>query len=417
LKFHMKRIAVISVHGCPVIQAGLKDAGGMNVYVLETARALSARGLEVDIFTRHHDPLDPMIVHLTADARAIHLPAGAPSLDKHGSYDLLPEFTRQITKFAVTENLQYDLVVSHYWLSGLVGIELGKQWGIPNTTSFHTLAEVKRRVLPGEDEHPERHEAETRIARTADQLIVWTDHECQTMVDMYGADPSRIVIIPPGVDSKRFTPEDQLDSRAKLGIGDEKMLLFVGRLERLKGIDTLFVAMTHLANHEGLKLYIAGGTHGSVEMRRLEEFAAALGITGKVVFLGSIPQDELKVYYSAADICVLPSYYESFGFAALEAAACGKPVVASRVGGLTTVVQDGKTGFLVNWRCPGPFVERLDLLLRNEVLRHEMGVAARTHAESLSWESAADKLIDAYSRLLGRPGEANLDLIMKLQST
>jgi D-inositol-3-phosphate glycosyltransferase len=413
----MKRIGVISVHGCPVIQAGLKDAGGMNVYVLETARALSARGLEVDIFTRHHDPLDPMIVHLTPGARAIHLPAGAPSLDKHGAYDLLPEFTRQITEFTVTENLQYDLVVSHYWLSGLVGIDLGNQWGIPHTTSFHTLAEVKRRVLPGEDEHPERHEAEIKIARTADQLIVWTDHECQTMVDMYGADPSRIVIIPPGVDSNRFAPENQWDSRAKLGLGDEKMLLFVGRLERLKGIDTLFVAMTHLANHEGLKLYVAGGTHGSVEMRRLEEFAAALGITGKVVFLGSIPQDELKVYYSAADICVLPSYYESFGFAALEAAACGKPVVASRVGGLTTVVQDGKTGFLVNWRCPGPFVERLDLLLRNEILRNEMGSAARTHAESLSWESAADKLIHAYSRLLDKPGEANLDLIMKLQST
>lgn len=389
----------------------------MNVYVLETARALSARGIEVDIFTRHHDPLDPMIVHLTPGARAIHLPAGAPSLDKHGAFALLPEFTKQVVEFAATEKLAYDLVVSHYWLSGLVGIELGKQWQVPHTTSFHTLAEVKRRVLPGEDEHPQRHESEIEIARTADQVIVWTDHECQTMVDMYGTDPSRIVVVPPGVDGKRFVPTSQAEARAKLGLHDEKVLLFVGRLERLKGIDTLFSAMTHLANHEGLKLFVAGGTHESLEMRRLQEFAAGLGIAEKIVFLGSIPQDELKTYYSAADICVLPSYYESFGFAALEAAACGKAVVASRVGGLTTVVEDGKTGFLVNWRCPGPFVERLDLLLRNEALRNEMGIAARAHAETLTWESAADRLIHAYSRLLGRPGEANLDLIMKLQST
>ena len=412
----MKRIAVISVHGCPVIQAGLKDAGGMNVYLLETARALSARGLEVDIYTRHHDPLDPMIVHLTPGARVIHLPAGVTSLDKHGAYDLLPEFTRQVTAFAAKEDVAYDLVASHYWLSGLVGIELGRLWQVPHTTSFHTLAEVKRRVLPGEDEHPERHEAEIKIARTADQLIVWTDHESQTMIDLYGADPGRIQIVPPGVDSNRFVPTSQSEARASLGLRDGKIVLFVGRLERLKGIDTLFVAMTHLSNHEDLKLYVAGGTHESSEMSRLKEFAAALGITDKVVFLGSIPQVELKVYYCAADVCVLPSYYESFGFAALEAAACGKPVVASRVGGLTTVVQDGETGFLVNWRCPGPFVERLDLLLRNSDLRCEMGIAARRHAESLSWESAADRLIHAYALLLGRPGEANLDLIMKLQS-
>lgn len=409
----MKRIAVISVHGCPVIQAGLKDAGGMNVYVLETARVLSARGLQVDIFTRHHDPLDPMIVHLTPGARAIHLPSGPPSTDKSGVYGLLPEFTRQVAGYAQAWGLEYDLVVSHYWLSGLVGMELSALWDVPHSTSFHTLAEVKRRALPGEDEHPMRHESETRIAQSVDQVIVWTEHEYQTMVDLYGTSPDRIEIIPPGVDSSRFAPASQAESRAELNLNGEKVLLYVGRLERLKGIDTLFKAVAQLDHPDGIRLYVAGGSRGAPGMRRLLCLARDLGIRHKVKFLGSIPQERLKTYYNAADICVLPSYYESFGFAALEAAACGKPVVASRVGGLTTVVKDGVTGFLVNWRCPGLFVERLELLLRNDELRTEMGAAARLHAQTLTWENAADRLIDAYSQVIAggiasEPAETDL---------
>jgi D-inositol-3-phosphate glycosyltransferase len=396
----MKRIAVISVHGCPVIQAGLKDAGGMNIYVLETARALSARGLRVDIFTRHHDPLDPMIVHLTPGARAIHLPSGPPSTDKSEAYDLLPEFTRQVTGYAQAWGLEYDLVVSHYWLSGLVGMELCALWNVPHATSFHTLAEVKRQALPDEDEHRCRHESETKIARSADQVIVWTEHEYRMMVDLYGASPERIQIIPPGVDSTRFAPVSQADSRAALNLNGEKVLLYVGRLERLKGIDTLFNVMAQLGHRDDIRLYIAGGSRGTPGMRRLLCLARDLGIRHKIKFLGSIPQERLKTYYNAADICVLPSYYESFGFAALEAAACGKPVVASRVGGLTAVVKDGETGFLVNWRCPSHFVERLELLLRNDELRKEMGTAARLHALTLTWDNAADRLVDAYSQLI-----------------
>lgn len=397
----MKRIAVISVHGCPVIQAGLKDAGGMNVYVLETARALSARGIQVDIYTRHHDPLDPMIVQLTPGARAIHLPSGPPSTDKSEAYELLPEFTRQVAGYAAAWGLEYDLVVSHYWLSGLVGMDLSAQWNVPHSTSFHTLAEVKRKALPGESEHRFRHDSESKIARSVDQVIVWTEHERRMMVDMYSTSPDQIEIIPPGVDSTRFAPASQAESRRELNLNGEKVLLYVGRLERLKGIDTLFRVMAQLEHSDGILLYVAGGSRGSAGMSRLLCLARDLGIRHKIKFLGSIPQERLKTYYNAADICVLPSYYESFGFAALEAAACGKPVVASRVGGLTTVVKDGETGFLVNWRCSGHFVERLELLLRNDVLREEMGTAARLHAQTLTWDSAADRLIEAYARLVG----------------
>ncbi len=413
----MKRIAVISVHGCPVIQAGLKDAGGMNVYVLETARALSERGIQVDIFTRHHDPLDPMIVHLSPGARAIHLPAGPTSTDKSGAYDLLPEFIKQVSGYAAAWGLEYDLVVSHYWLSGLVGIELSAQWNVPHTTSFHTLAAVKQQALPGEPEHPARHESEIKIARTADQVIVWTDHECRMLVDTYGTEPERIAIVPPGVDGDRFAPSCKADARAELGLNGEKVLLYVGRLERLKGIDTLFEVLTQLEHSDGIRLYIAGGSRGTPAMRRLLCLAQDLGIRHKIKFLGSVPHDRLKTYYAAADICVLPSYYESFGFAALEAAACGKPVVASRVGGLTTVVIDGSTGFLVNWRCPGLFVERLDLLLNNETLSDEMGGAARLHAQTLTWEATADRLIHAYSRLVSWTAGRESDSLVALQPT
>lgn len=413
----MKRIAVISVHGCPVIQAGLKDAGGMNIYVLETARALSNRDVQVDIYTRHHDPLDPMIVHLTPGARAIHLPAGPPSLDKVGAYDLLPEFTRRVSEFAAESELEYDLVVSHYWLSGLVGIELGKLWGVPHSTSFHTMAAVKQRALPGELEHPERHDSEVKIAQTADQVVVWTENEKETLVNLYGACPERVSVVPPGVDSDRFSPTCQAGARAELGLNGEKVLLYVGRLERLKGIDTLFKAVAELEHCDGLRLYVAGGSRGSTGMRRLLCLARDLGIRHKVKFLGSIPQDRLRTYYNAADVCVLPSYYESFGFAALEAAACGKPVVASRVGGLTTVVNDGVTGFLVNWRCPGPFVERLDLLLNNESLRQEMGKSARLHAETLNWERTADRLLCAYSCLMSAYSPSPVEPTEVLQPT
>lgn len=389
----------------------------MNIYVLETARALSSRGVQVDIFTRHHDALDPMIVHLTPGARAIHLPAGSPSTDKSQTYELLPEFTRQVSSFATTWGLEYDLIISHYWLSGLVGLELSKLWNVPHSTSFHTLAAVKQEALPGESEHPERHDSEVKIARESDQVVVWTDHECRILVDRYGASPERVSIVPPGVNSERFTPNCQADARAELGLNGEKVLLYVGRLERLKGIDTLFQAMAQLEHSDGVKLYVAGGSRGAPGMRRLLCLARDLGIRHKIKFLGSIPQDRLNKYYNAADICVLPSYYESFGFAALEAAACGKPVVASRVGGLTTIVIDGTTGFLVNWRCPGPFVERLDLLLNNEVLRHDMGKAARIHAQTLTWEATADRLLHAYTNLLPTEKKAASELVSTAQVT
>lgn len=395
----MKRIAVISVHGCPYIQAGEKDAGGMNIYVLETARRLAARGVQVDVFTRRHDLRDDQVTELAPGARVVHLDAGAPAAPKEAIYGLLPEFCERLSGFTADEGLRYDLVASHYWLSGLVGQHLRHVWGVPHVTSFHTLAEIKRRSRPGESEVPQRADKEREIARAADLIVAWSLHERDAIVNYYGALPQRVAIIPPGVDNTRFRPLDQAECRARLGLGGERVLLYVGRLERLKGVDILLRAMAQLEQPAEVDLLIIGGGANSPELARLQRMAKDLRIDRQVRFLGTVPHTRLPDYYNAADVCVLPSYYESFGLAALEAAACGRPVVASKVGGLPSVVLDGRTGYLIAWRCPGPFVDRLELLLNNDHLRRDMGAAARAHAASLTWDVAAGRLLNAFQQL------------------
>jgi D-inositol-3-phosphate glycosyltransferase len=393
-------IAMVSVHGCPYIRAGEKDAGGMNVYVLETARELARRGARVDVFTRRHDVRDEQVMQLSPRARVIHLDAGPVSAEKEGVYEHIPDFCRALEDFQSSEGVSYDLVSSHYWLSGLVGLDLARRWRVPHVASFHTLAEVKRRARPGESEHVRRATSERQIACEADRIVVWSEHERNALMQLYGADPDRVQIIPPGVDVKKFRPLDRRASRERLGLGDGRILLYVGRLERLKGVDILFRAVAALDDASDVRVIVIGGSANSPELSRLRRVAASLGIDGRVSFRGSLPQEQLPEFYSAADICVLPSFYESFGLAALEAAACGTPVVASRVGGLPTIVKDGETGYLVAWRCPGPFQERLEVLLRNENLRRQMGLAARRHAEGLSWELSGGKLCGLFQSLV-----------------
>lgn len=397
------QIAVITVHGCPLRQAGSKDSGGMNIYILEMAKRLAARGVEVDVFTRHHDPLDPQIVMLAPGARLIHLPAGAPSLDKTGVYELLPQFTSQMRRFCISNRLRYDLVSTHYWLSGLVGMRLASEWGVPHTTSFHTMAEMKRRGRPEESEVEQRDCSEQEIARSAESIVVWTNDEKDAIVDYCGASPDRICVIPPGVDLAHFRPMSQRQSRAHLGYGDEKIILFVGRLEPLKGLDNLFRAVASLERTDSVRLNVVGGDENSQEKARLQTLATRIKLNHSVRFIGPVTQDELPVHYNAADVCVLPSHYESFGLAALEAAACGRPVVASQVGGLPTIVQDGTTGYLVPSRRTDVMAKRLCTLLNDEVLSSHMGFAARLHAETFSWDRSIDSLLARYRELVPAP--------------
>lgn len=402
------QIAVITVHGCPLRQAGGKDSGGMNIYILEVVKRLAARGVQIDVFTRHHDPLDPQVISLAPGARLIHLPAGPPSLDKTGVYELLPEFSSQMRNFCIANRLRYDQVSSHYWLSGLVGMGIASAWGVPHTTSFHTMAEMKRRGRPEESEVDQRDRSEFEVASAADSIIVWTHDEKQVVVDYFGTDPDRVVVVPPGVDLSHFRPLSQSQCRESLGYGEEKNILFVGRLEPLKGLDNLFRAVASLENSGSVRLNVVGGDENSQEKMRLENLARRMKLTQSIRFVGSVTRDNLPIHFNAADVCVLPSYYESFGLAALEASACGRPVVASNVGGLPAIVQDSVTGYLVEAHSADDMAERLCDLLRDGALRSRMGSAARQHAETLSWERATDSLMALYREFV--PAQASSEM-------
>ncbi|MDP7674912.1 MAG: glycosyltransferase [Dehalococcoidia bacterium] len=372
----------------------------MNIYILEMVKRLAARGIKVDVFTRHHDSLDPQIVTLAPGARLVHLPAGAPSLDKNSVYELLPIFAAQMRRFCIINRLSFDLISTHYWLSGLVGMPLASEWDVPHVTSFHTMAEMKRRGRPEELEISQRDASESEIARAAASVVVWTDDEKEAVVNYCGVDSDNVSVIPPGVDLSRFHPMSQRQSRDYLGYGPEKNILFVGRLEPLKGIDNLFRAVASLENLKSITLSVVGGDGNSQEKTRLEALVKKMRLNQTVHFLGPIPQEELPIHYNAADVCVLPSYYESFGLAALEAAACGKPVVASEVGGLPAIVNDGVTGYLVPPKRMDVIAERLCELLEDDLLRVHMGTAARIHAESLGWDSSADSLLRCFRELV-----------------
>ena len=397
----MCRLAILSFHGCPVARLGEKDTGGMNVYVLQLTREFARKGIEVDVFTRYHDPDDPKIVELEDGARVIHLKAGSYEAAKEDLFDYIPEFLSELYSFQKAEGTTYDLVHSHYWLSGRVGMTLSRTWNIPHVATFHTLAQTKLRARVGEREPARRSKVESLVMRDADAIIVSTEEEKQDAVRLYDAHPQKIKVIPAGVNLDTFKPVNQSIARQRVGIHEKKIILYVGRIEPLKGIDVLLEAAALLDGSDDIRVLIVGGSpENDAELDRLKALTTELGIESMVTFTGAIKQNKLPDYYSAADVFVLPSHSESFGLAALEAMACGAPVVVSRVGGLKTFIDNGETGYLVPWRCPESFVQRLEMLLANPLLREAMGRAARAKALQMGWGHAADRMLGFYSSLL-----------------
>lgn len=397
----MRRLALLSFHGCPVARLGEKDTGGMNVYVMQLAREFGKRGHQVDVFTRYHDPSDPQIVQLGEGARVVHLKAGPYDTTKQDLYQFIPEFLNAMDSFRSSQGIDYDLIHSHYWLSGRVGMALSQKWNVPHVATFHTLAKIKMRARAGEQESEIRANVERKVMESADGLVVSTEMEKDDLIGLYQASRAKIKVVPAGVDLELFYPRDKDEAKQKLGLEENRVILYVGRIEPLKGIEILLEAVKLLEDSEDTRLVIVGGSlEDDAELERLKGLSERLGIEGKVTFTGSVPQEMLPDFYSAADAFVLPSYYESFGLVALEAMACGTPVVVSRVGGLKTFIKQGETGYLIPWRCPEPFAQRLDMLLANPALKESMGRAARAQALEMSWSGVADRLLDFYSDLL-----------------
>ena len=412
-----RSLALLSYHGCPVARLGEKDTGGMNVYVLQLAREYARRGNRVDVFTRYHDPTDPKIVEIEEGARVIHLEAGPLDASKNDLFSYIPRFLNGLYSFQREEETRYDLIHSHYWLSGMVGATLSREWSAPHVTTFHTLAKTKMRARPGEREPQLRQDIEGHVMSVADGIVVSTDEERQDVIRHYDAPRRNVHVIPAGVNLEMFQPVDRDAARAELGIREERVILYVGRIEPLKGIDILLRAIPMLeygqdpasSTGKALRVMVVGGNPGNdAELDRLKSLTAELGISDYVTFTGSVPQNTLPTYYSAADVFVLPSHSESFGLAPLEAMACGTPVVVSRVGGMKTFVNSGENGYLVPWRCPESFAQRLDVLLANPELREAMGKAARQKALGMGWDSVADRMLDYYSTHTDRNSWADL---------
>ncbi len=402
------RVAVFSYHTSPLAPLGARDTGGLNVYVREVARELAERGHWTDVFTRRTSSDEPAVEPITEGptpfARLVRVPAGPPAqLDKEALPAHVDAFADGVAAFARGERLAYDLLHSHYWLSGVAAERLSRQWSIPHVAMFHTLGEVKNRSRITEREPEPRIAAERAIARSADRIVVASTDERDLLVRLYGADAQRIAVVPCGVNLDLFHPVDKAVARRQLGLrDDDQILLFVGRIEPLKGVDILLGAAAQLDPDTDCFVLVVGGDSSSSEgeMGHLRSLASRLGIAERVSFLGAVDHERLPLFYSAADVCVVPSYYESFGLVALEAMACGTPVVASRVGGMAGTVRDGETGYLIPWRCPEPFAERLELLLGNDHLRRAFGLSAREAVERFRWSNVAEAVLDIYSELV-----------------
>jgi D-inositol-3-phosphate glycosyltransferase len=415
----VQRVAMLSVHTCPLATLGGKKTGGMNVYVRDLSRALARRGIAVDVFTRSEDDCQPAVRHdLGFGARVIHIAAGPERpIPVAEIADYLDEFVAGVLAFVLEEDLQYDLIHSHYWMSGLVAEKLRSRWnGLPLIQMFHTLGHMKNRIALSDKERASkaRIEGENRVIDLADAIVAATPAEHAQLQWLYGADMSKVVTIPPGVDLERFSPVPKQLAKQKVGIPDEhRNILFAGRIEPLKGVDTLLkaIALIQRRRPEAVRdvcVAIIGGDpwndNPDDEMARLQQLREQLGVSETVTFLGAKDQDILPDYYAAAEMVVMPSHYESFGMVALEAMAMGTPVIASEVGGLAFLIQDGRNGFLVPSRDPEALAERIFTLLNDASCRAQLGQQAREHAKAYDWSHIADKVVSLYGRVVTTAG-------------
>ena len=409
---NLKRLAILSVHTSPLAPMGGKKTGGMNVYIRELAHELGQRGIHVDIFTRRSSEFEPDVdTSIGENVRVIYLSAGPIAhLNPDDIYPYLSQFTARLMAFTTRHNISYEMVYSHYWLSGWVAQKLKEAWGTPFVQMFHTLGQMKMRILSNSTIFPDqRISTESEIIRWAAQLVAATLAEHSQLLWLYRAKRRKIKIVPPGVDTSRFIPETGLHHKGHLGFAPHhQVLLFVGRIEPLKGVDTIIKALHVLRERDSqsldtVRLAIVGGNpHDCIdpEILRLHQLVHSLDLEDYVQFLGARDQSELPMYYQAATAVIMPSDYESFGMVALEAMASGTPVIASEVGGLAYLVRDAETGFLIPVREPRALADCIEKIVSNSELSTQMGLRASHLAREYAWEKIADRLLHIFNEIL-----------------
>jgi D-inositol-3-phosphate glycosyltransferase len=412
------RVAMLSYHTCPLATLGGKNTGGMNVYVQMLTRRLGRLGIHVDVYTRSQDEHVPQVLHdLGFGNRVVHIPSGPEiPLPKDELTKYIPTYVEGILKFVEKKGIQYDLIHSHYWMSGMAAISLKEKWGVPVINMYHTLGLMKQRVARNSEEAEGQYriKGEREVLEKSDRIVAATVAELAQLQWLYQADPRKIKVIPPGVDTTHFYPIPLDEAKDFVGIPpDHRLLLYVGRIEPLKGIDTLIksIALIRdrgiLEKHCCLYVSIIGGDNQedqekmSDEMSRLVDLSEEYGLVDLVTFLGSRDQETLPYYYSAAEAVIMPSHYESFGMVALEAMACGVPVVASEVGGLAFLVQDGITGFHFPAEDPKALSEKLIMLIEDAELRKRMSNKAAEVAKEYGWRKIAAQILELYQEVIG----------------
>ena len=404
------RIATVMVHTSPLDQPGIGDAGGMNIYVLESAQRMAAMGVKVDIFTRRTDAAQPDIVEISAGVRVRHIDCGHGNLTKEQLPAHIAGLSKEFLRILKTDN--YDVIHSHYWISGKVAMQAAKELGIPLVHTMHTMARVKNLNL-AEGETPEpmiRVQGETQVVAAANALIANTDAEGASLVSLYDACPDIVHVVSPGVDLYTFTPGDgRSASRAVVGQPQEALVVsFVGRIQPHKGPEVLIRAASELVKHSPILRHklivnVIGGASGAntEEVDRLKELTTWLGIDDVVRFAPPVSRADLPQWYRASDLVVVPSYSESFGLVALEAQACGTPVVATAVGGLRTAVADGISGVLVDGHDPKAWSSVISRLLQEPQRRVLLSMGAIEHASHFGWDATARGTLDIYDQVIG----------------
>ena len=404
----LRRVAAVSVHTSPLASLGGRDAGGMNVYVRELACHTSQLGIPVDVFTRRTNPDSPETLQICENVTLVNINAGPSApVHKNDLFQYLPDFAQQMALYGMRNGLRYDVVHAHYWLSGWVAHLLRRYWDTPFVQMFHTTAHMKNAVSPAaHQENPLRAKIECELVGLASSVIAANPDERADLVWRQHAPADKTCTIPPGVDTALFKPLDRMAARSTLGLDcNRKIVLFVGRIDPIKGIDVLLQAAANLSHLEDPPQFLfVGGDLDEIgktvgPLAEVAEHAALLGVEQHCLFVGSQPQDLLPLYYAAADIVAVPSRYESFGLVAVEAMACGRPVVASRAGGLTFTVDDGETGILVPVGDSEALSGAIGKLLERESLRILMGTMGHFSAQRFSWDAVASSVVHLYHRL------------------
>lgn len=397
-------MAVISLHTSPLAQPGTGDGGGMNVYVRELSGSLARAGIECDVFTRAAEPGLADVIDVEPRLRVHHVAAGpAAPVAVEDLPELVDRFAAGVLKhIGANQASRPDLLHANYWLSGLAGHQLKHELELPLVSTFHTLARVKAEAAA--DHNGCRARAEAQIIGCSDAILASSLDEAEQLEKLYGGVPERIEVVPPGVDHRLFSPGDRRAARAELGLGDHPVLLFAGRIQPLKGADVAVATLASLSDEEAVLMVVGGpsGPDGDAELGRLHGLVRAEGLEDRVHFHPPRAHGELAAFYRAADVCLVPSRSESFGLVALEAAACGTPVVAAAVGGLRTLVEHGVTGFLVDGRDPGVYAAHVEKLLANPEEAAEMGQRAATRARRYRWSVTAGRLRRIYDDLAVR---------------